>query len=143
MADEAIAVENLAAFRRGLKNIDAELPRMLRREMKAVGERIASDARNQVPVVTGKARKSVTAGTSGATAFLRAGGSRAPYYAWLDFGGGIPNKRNRRGKPPRVSRPFEREGRWLFPTVKRNRRRIIQESTDAFERVANKALPDH
>ena len=141
VTSDAVGVDGLNQLRRGLKSLGDEYPKALRRELKQIGTGLAADVAAKVPRRSGAAAGSVRAGTSGTTAFVRAGGTKAPYYAWLDFGGGIPNKRNRGSNPPRISREFLPDGRYLFPTLKRERPRIIRESVAAFERIARTALP--
>lgn len=113
MAD-AIRISGLNEFVRSLKQLDSDLPKVLRVAFNGAGEAIVNDARRQVPTRSGKARASVRA-TSTQKAFRITGGSkRVPYYPWLDFGGKV-------GRGRSVSRPFIREGRYIYASYFRHR----------------------
>lgn len=135
---DVVAVEGLAELRRALKTVDAELPKELRRSFLAVGTRIADDARRTVPVRSGRAARSVKAGVSGNTAYVQGGRKTVPYYGWLDFGGQLPSKRS--GKRARAVRPRIKEGRYLYPAIRRNRDRTIKETAEALESITERAF---
>ena len=139
----AVRVDGLREFRRGLSKLDKAFPKDLNREIKQVGERVAADARKSVPVRSGKARASIRATTAGSRAFIAGGKKAVPYYGWLDFGGGIPNKRSRQRRGlqnPWRSRPFVDEGRFLYPAVRRARPDLERDVKLAFNNARNRAL---
>lgn len=111
MAD-AIRIQGLNEFVRGLKAIDNELPKVLRVAFNTSGETIITDARIGIPTRSGKAKASVRA-SSTQKAFRITGGSRkVPYYPWLDFGGTAP----RAG-----TRPFRKDGRYIYASYFKHR----------------------
>jgi hypothetical protein len=123
-----------AAFRK----VDRELPRELGRELKGLAGRIASVARGKVTRHRGRAAGSVKARGSGQRAAIVAGGTAAPHYPWLDFGGST--KRHPGGE---ISRPYlgppRGSGRYLWPTVREKRKDIEDGANDAVETVAKRA----
>lgn len=139
MASGAVSVDGLKEFRAGLKRLDAELPKELRQEFLAIGRRVADDARGHVPRRTGRAAASIKAGVSGNNAYVQGGKKRVPYYGWLDFGGQVPSKKS--GKTARTVRPRLKEGRYLYPAIRRRRRDIVESAAAAIETVAVRSLP--
>lgn len=85
--DTTVQVTNLRQFSGALKRVDRELQAALKADLKALAEPIAAEARNKVPRRSGRAAGSIRAGATTRGAVIRAGGKRAPYYHWLDFGG--------------------------------------------------------
>lgn len=111
MAD-AIRINGLNEFVRNLKQLEPELPKVLRVAFNQAGEQIVTEARSKVPKLTGAAARSVK-GKSTQKVFRIAGGSkRVPYYPWLDFGGTTP----RGGK-----RPFLKDGRYIYASYFKHR----------------------
>ncbi len=139
----AVRVDGLREFRRDLAKLDKTFPKDLNREIKQIGERVAADARRHVPVRSGRARASIRATTAGSRAYISGGKKSVPYYAWLDFGGGIPNRksRHRRGlQRPWQSRPILQEGRFIYPAVRRARRTLEHDLDQAFVRAKQRAF---
>jgi hypothetical protein len=60
------------------------------------------------------------------------GGRRAPYYPWLDFGGKTGPKRS-------VERPFYKEGRYLYPTLRDHREKFTEIMQGAVVAIATGA----
>lgn len=141
MISAGIQIEGLAAFRRDLKKIDDELPKELRQEMLDIGREIARETQIRVPIKSGKAAASIRAGVSGNNAYVQGGNRITPYYGWLDFGGREPVKgRSRRVGPWKGSGPGPQGGRFLYPTIRRNRAEIEEKAQAAFDKTAEKAL---
>lgn len=113
MAD-AIQIRGLNEFVRSLKQLDADLAKVLRVTFNQAGQVIVTEARSKVKARTGRARASVRA-TSTQKAFRITGGSkRVPYYAWLDFGGTIRPRNT-------IHRPFMRDGRYIYAAYFKHR----------------------
>jgi hypothetical protein len=104
---DAIRVEGLAEFSRNLKRLDAELPKALRIALNDVADVVVGYARPRIPRRRGRARASLRVASTRTRVRVRAGGKRAPHYPWLDFGGRVGRNRS-------VTRPFLREGRYLY-----------------------------
>lgn len=71
-----------------------------------VAEQVAGMARRKVPTRTGAARGSLKV----RDAAIVAGGSKAPYFGWLDWGGRVGRKQS-------VLRAWRPEGRYLYPAL--------------------------
>jgi mRNA-degrading endonuclease RelE of RelBE toxin-antitoxin system len=110
----AVKVDGLAQFQRDLKKLDSDLPKALRVALNKAADVIVTDARPEVPKRTGRAQGSVRARSTRTAVRVSAGGRRAPYYPWLDFGGKVGRHRS-------VSRAFFTDGRYLYPTYFRRR----------------------
>lgn len=89
-----------------------------------------------MPEDTGAAKRSVKASTSGNWAQVRAGGPKAPYYGWLDFGGTLRPTGGRRNT---IRRTVYSDGRYIFPAIQRNRPRIVAASKRALGRAVQDA----
>jgi len=107
MMADAIRVEGLAEFSRKLKRLDSQLPKALRIALNQAADVIIGAAQPQVPTRTGRARASIKARSTRTMVRVSAGGSKAPYYPWLDFGGKVGIGRS-------VERPFYKKGRYIY-----------------------------
>lgn len=142
MADERVYVEGLRDMRRALGEVDAELRKEFRVELKGVADIAARRMRAAVPFDGGKKQKGVaqhwrdkiTAGASGSSAFVTWGRKTVPYAAWLEFGG------NRRGRGGGIaSRPRTPGGRFIYPQIARARPEVEQELRNAVERLLQRS----
>ena len=118
MANEPIRVEGIREVADALKGIDVKLQKELREGMKQAAEIVAAEARRNVPSRTGKAASSVKAKGTNKGAGIAFGGSKAPYYPFLDFGGSTgrghePGKANSGA----VKRPIVEGGRYVYPAI--------------------------
>lgn len=127
MSEVAIKIDGLAQFSRNLKKLDSELPKALRIAMNEAADVVVSAARPKVPKRTGRAARSIRVASTRTAVRVRAGGSRAPHYPWLDFGGRVGRRRS-------VIRPFLREGRYLYDVY------FDKRDSGELQRVLEKAL---
>lgn len=104
---DPIKVEGLREFVRDLKKLDSDLPKVLRVAVNEAADVVATDARRRVPTRSGRAAKSIKARSTRTAVRISAGGNRAPYYPWLDFGGKV-------GRSKSIRRPFLKYGRYLY-----------------------------
>jgi hypothetical protein len=128
-----VQVVGLAKLNKGLRAVDAGAPKELRLALNEAANLFVDEARPEIPSVTGAARRSLVARSTRTSARVAAGGKKAPWYPWLDFGG----EGRAKGRP--AKREFIREGRYLYPTLRRIRPRIeaqLQESITAVIRNA-------
>lgn len=131
--DAKVKVEGLAALNRGLRAIDSEAPKGLRLALNAAADELVDKTRPKIPTVSGAARRSLVAKSTRTSARVSIGGNRAPYAPWLDFGG----QGRVAGRP--AERPFIREGRYVYPTLRRigpDIERILGERIAAVVRAA-------
>jgi hypothetical protein len=126
---EPIKIDGLREFQRSLKAIDKDLPKALRLVLNAVVQIVIDDAQPLIPRRTGRAAASLKAQSTQTKARISAGGTRAPWFPWLDFGG----RREGRGHGVAV-RPFLTQGRYVWLSYA-NRRDDVTEA-------ANKGLAD-
>jgi hypothetical protein len=112
-----IKIDGLDQFVRNLKKLDSDLPKALRVGFNGAAQIIVDYAKPKVPHRTGKAAGSIRAQSTRSTVRVSEGGARAPWMPWLDFGGRVGRKKS-------VSRPFLREGRFLYAGLHAERDRI-------------------
>lgn len=125
MQDLKIEVGGLAQLSRALKAVDNDAPKQLRIGLNEAADLLVDRTRPKIPSVTGAARRSLVARSTRTSARVAVGGKKAPYYPWLDFGG-----RGRiAGRP--AHRPFIKEGRYVYPTLRNIRpdiEKLLQQS---------------
>ena len=107
MGKDTITIDGLSRFAKGLKQMDADLPKTLRVAFNGVANIVIDDARPRIPTRTGRAARSLKAKSTRTAVRISAGGRQAPYFPWLDFGGAGPNNRPAR-------RPFYTDGRYVW-----------------------------
>lgn len=127
--DSKVQVGGLAQLNRGLRAIDKEAPKRLRLAFNDAANLLVDRARPTVPSVTGAARASMKARSTRTSARVAVGGKRAAYFPWLDFGG----EGRVAGRP--AARQFLKEGRYIYPTLRRIRPDIEQSLQDGIEAV--------
>jgi hypothetical protein len=116
--EEAIRVKGLAELSRALRRVDKEAPKGLRLVGNQAADLMIDQTRPTMPKRTGRAARSLRAQSTRTSARVTAGGKIAPYYPWLDYGG----EGRIKGRPP--AREFIKAGRYLYPTLGRNRGKI-------------------
>lgn len=124
---EPIRVDGLDQFVRNLRTLDADAPKALRKAQNGAANIVVEWARPRVPRRSGRAARSIRAASTGKATRVREGGARVPYMPWLDFGGKVGPVRS-------VSRPFKKQGRYVWAGLAANR--------DQVERVLAAALVD-
>jgi hypothetical protein len=121
-----VEIEGLKDIQKKLRDLDPALAKELKTVNLTVADMVADIARAKVPTRSGKARSTVKAKGEQRFAVIKAGGRKAPYYPWLDFGGQAGHKSGNaigdRGK-----RPFIREGRYIYSTVGTYHSKIVHE----------------
>lgn len=130
MSSLGIKVIGLSDFRRGLKGIDAGLPKAMRVSLNDVANLLIDRTRPKIPKRTGRAAASLKAQSTQSEARIAAGGPKAPYYPWLDFGGRV-------GKRKATARPFYSDGRYIFPTLAEERSDIEMAMLKAMGQLAS------
>lgn len=128
-----IEVAGLRELQAALKRVDVELPRQLRLILNQASDLVIDYARPRMPSKTGRARASLKPRSSQREARVALGGSKAPYAAWLDFGG----EGKRKGRPPK--RPFIREGRYVYAGLAAKRADITEVMSTGLDKIARGA----
>lgn len=115
MADKTVLeVAGLKEFQKGLRRLDADLPKALRVALNGCSDFLIAKTVPLIPKRSGAAARSLKARSTRTAVRIAVGGKSAPYYPWLDFGGQV-------GRAGSVPRPFYKEGRYLYPTLRKNR----------------------
>lgn len=126
----AIRVDGLRELQTRMRTLPPSVRKQFNREMRAVANIAVAAVRAQMPEDSGAAKQSVKPSLSGGYVAVRAGGSKVPYYPWLDFGGTLHKSGGRRNTQRRA---FFKEGRWIYPVIARNRPRIYAAAMTAVE----------
>lgn len=111
---DPIKVEGLSRLNKSLRSLGKDAPKRLRLVGNEAAEIVVDDARPDVPTLTGRAARTVKAASTRTAAQVKAGGARAAYYPWLDFGGRVGVGRS-------VRRQFIKGGRYIFPAYTENK----------------------
>jgi hypothetical protein len=127
-----VSVTGLSEFSRGLRKLDGEAAKGMRIALNGVADVLVVETKKEIPQRTGAAAASLKARSTRTSARVAVGGRKAPYYPWLDFGG-------RTGPRRSVVRPFYKEGRYLYPTLRRIRPEIEAALERALTDVARSA----
>jgi hypothetical protein len=106
---DPIRITGLREFTRGLKAMDSSLPKQVRVALNDAAGMLIDATRPKIPKRSGRAARSLRPASTRRAVRVRSGGSRAPYYPWLDFGGRV-------GKGRSIKRPFLPDGRYLYET---------------------------
>lgn len=114
MSDFKVQVKGLKELNRALKAVDKEAPKGIRVALNGCSELLIRETKPLIPRRTGRAAGSLKASSTRGEVRIKVGGPRAAYYPWLDFGGRVGVKKS-------VIRPFIQEGRYLYPTLRKNR----------------------
>lgn len=117
MERQRITITGIREFQKALRDMDANLPKQLRIALNKASDLVITKARPLIPARTGRAANSLKVRSTQRVARIAAGGKRAPYYPWLDFGGKV-------GRHDSVDRKFYTEGRYIYPTLRKNRDEI-------------------
>jgi HK97 gp10 family phage protein len=129
---ERIEIKGIKEFQQSLRKMDSDLPKQLRIALNQASQLVIDKARPQIPTRSGAARASLKVRSSQREARVAAGGRKAPYYPWLDFGGKVGRNRS-------VSRPFYKEGRYIYPALRKNRDEITKVMVTAINDLARGA----
>ena len=135
-----VEVEGLFELRRALRAFAPGSQKNLQKRFKAIAVEVAGRARGKVPVSgaktqpkrstsgwpffpSGSAAKSVRARATQTSAIVIAGGPKAPYYPWLEWGGSTGRGHEPRrggGAIPRTwlgAGGMSEWGRYIYPTI--------------------------
>jgi hypothetical protein len=118
MGEVPIRVDGIPEVAKALRAVDKGLVKLLRDGMKEAAEIAATEIRTRVPKRSGRAAASVKAKGTNKGGGITFGGTKAPYYPWLDFGGSV-GKGHQAGKAfsGAVKRPIIDGGRYVYPGV--------------------------
>lgn len=127
-----VEVRGLRELSGAFRQIDVNLQRQLKTELMAVAQMVAGRAAAKVPKVSGAAAASITPRSSVRGAGIAFGGTRAPYYPWLDFGGRV-------GRRKSIYRDMIQGGRYVYPAIGESRDDIEEGVEEAVNKAAKAA----
>jgi hypothetical protein len=105
---QPLRVTGLREVQKALKDLDGESQKELRLALNEAAQVVVNVAQRRVPVRSGAARSSIRATSGQRESRVSAGGKKAPYFPWLDYGGKV-------GRGRSVTRPFLKGGRYIYP----------------------------
>jgi hypothetical protein len=129
---EALQIVGLKEFNRNLKRLDATAPKGLRLALNDVADVVVRRARPKVPKRSGRAAASLKARSTRTSVRVAAGGRKAPYYPWLDFGGRV-------GRRKATRRAFLKEGRYLYKAYYDHEDEFVDVLADRLAKAARRA----
>jgi hypothetical protein len=127
-----VHVTGLKDYKKALRQIDDKLGTELRKGLNEVAQVVIDDARPKVPYLTGRAQASMKAGSSQTAAQIKVGGTTAPHYMWLEFGGRV-------GRNKSVVRPFIKGGRYVYPSAAQKHDVLVDKLEDVIGTLTRKA----
>ena len=139
-----IAIEGLATFRKALKSVGAELPKMLQKELKAAGEHAEFQAvrsyRGKYQSRRGKTINSIKLRATPTSLALAFGGTAFPYAKGQEFG----SAKTKQFRPFTGRLPGERgsAGRFIYPAVRGEGPELLSELERVMAKLAKRAYPD-
>lgn len=137
--DVGVEVSGLKELRKALRDADPALAKELSRRLKTAADMVATDAKGRVPVQSGRARGSIRPSVSGNKAYVVGGKAKVPYYGWLDFGSRRPTTGNLRSRGPWAgSGRGPKEGRFIYPAIRANSRKLRDLVADAVDDMKRK-----
>lgn len=116
---QPLRISGLREIQKALKDLDGESQKELRTALNEGAQIVVNVAQRRVPVLTGAARSSIRATSGQREARVSAGGKKAPYLPWLDYGGKVGRNRS-------VVRPFIKGGRYLYPAYESQHDNVLR-----------------
>lgn len=138
MADfEGIRIDGLRDLKSGLKELEGKVPKDLSRGFKAIAMRIVDKIKPNFPGKLSGTVKASGTQKGGAVKFMNANvtgpwNGRKNVTGWWDFGGNV-------GRNKKVHRAFFSDGRFLYPTLRRERKNIVKDVDDLVRNLAQRA----
>jgi len=130
--DATLKIDGIRDLQKALRQIDRDLPKQLAAGLAEAADIVAGAARVKVPVRSGRAAASIKTRKSQRAAVLAVGGTKAPYFGWLDFGGRI-------GRAQATRRPFLPSGRYIYPTLTEKADKVRAKVDEVMARLAAEA----
>lgn len=135
---DPIRIVGLKELQASLKRMDGESHKKLRLALNDAGNVVVRVAGPRIPFLTGAARRSLRAASTQNKLRVQAGGSKAPYFPWLDYGG-------RTGRNKSAVRRFEKHGRYVYPAYyqeQENIRRLVSKRLQELVRESGLEVTD-
>lgn len=139
-----LAIQDLAGYRRALKQVNAELPKMLRAALKEAAKgaefRAVKKWAQRYRSRRGKTVDSIKIRATETSVALAFGGPSFPYAKGQEFG----SNKFRQFFPYTGPGPEGRgsEGRFIFPAVREEAPELEDELVESFNKIARVAYPE-
>jgi hypothetical protein len=133
-----LEVHGLIEFQNALKQVEGGLDREVRKALKAVAMGVVRRARSKMANPGGNAAMSIKAKATDKFVNITAGGTRAEYFPWLDFGG-TTGRGHGPGGGGSIVRPWAPGGRYIYPAVAESSDEIGEQVTDVILDAAKRA----
>jgi hypothetical protein len=130
---EKITISGLREFQAALRDVDAGMPKLIRNVGNEAAGVVIDYARPRIPSRSGRARASVKLRSTQRAVRVAVGGSKAPYFPWLDFGG----QGRVKGRP--AARPFLSEGRYIYQGLRVKRDEVTEIMSRGLTELARQA----
>lgn len=134
--DIDIRVDGLDALRKRLRSADKGLAKDLGQAGRQAADIVAKAAQPKVPVQTGAARDSVRAVALKGGGAVKGGGTKAPYFGFLDYGNKPHSGAGVGRGDSQTGRPFLHGGRIVYPALAEKRSEVI----DRYEHLLAQVL---
>lgn len=108
MAREVVRIEGMRELQSSLKALDDGSHKALREVLNQAATVVQKGALRRAPRVSGAFASTIKVASTQTSARVSEGGTKAPYGAWLDYGGKV-------GRGKSVVRPYIAGGRYLYP----------------------------
>ena len=132
MADPVVAIVGIKALSRDINKLTDDdrsaLFKAIQSAGKTAAEPVAVATRAALPQRSGTLAGTVRSSGTRTGATVRVGTARADYAGWIDFGG-------TRHRPHDSTRPYVKDGRYLFPAARGLAERSEQLYSDAMSKV--------
>lgn len=137
--DGKVEVKGVRELNKALRQVDSDLPKEMKVGFIRIAQRMVGFIQPRVPSLTGAAASSVEAKSTQRGASIRGGGSSAPYYPWLDFGGSVGRGHKPGAGGGAIRRPIIKTGRYIYPTIGQHEPDIRQEVDQMMDGLQSKA----
>jgi hypothetical protein len=134
----SLEVHGLIEFQNALKRVEGGVDKEVRKALKAIAMGVVKRARGKMKNPGGNAAMSIKPKATDKFVNITAGGDRAPYFPWLDFGG-TTGRGHGPGGGGAIVRPFIKEGRYIYPTIAESRDEIGETVTNVILDAAKRA----
>jgi hypothetical protein len=129
-------IEGLDDFRKALRKVDSSYGKRIGQINKRAGEKVARDASSRYAQHytprSGRAQRTIKASAAQRQAQVKIGAARAPYVVGQEFGS---------NRYPQFAPGTGKQGRFLYPAVREETPKLVDEYLKELDDVAREAFP--
>jgi hypothetical protein len=137
--DPRIRVIGVKDLQKALRDVDKDLPKELAAGLAEASEIVLNAARPLVPRKSGEAQDSMKVRKQQRGAAIAVGGSKAPHFGFIEFGGTVGRGHVPRSGGGAIKRPFITEGRSIYPSLREKRPEVEAKIDEVLKDMATKA----